>query len=105
MRSRRLLRGMATRHDLTEALDALAITEGKAFDIVAVVNDPSRCVFCDVPVDRERAYRRVSGWEGKRIGGGANQITLREPAQEWACVGCVNRQRNGLAPGQQTFAA
>jgi hypothetical protein len=64
---------------------------------------------CGRPVDPDArsTYRSISGWEGKRLKGGANAIALREETGRFAHLHCVqretsNRKRN-IPPGQLGF--
>lgn len=65
----------------------------------------ARCAFCEEPVDADatRTYRRVTGWEHPRTAGGTNALALREPLDEFACSPCIDRQRRGLAPEQESL--
>jgi hypothetical protein len=49
-----------------------------------------RCQFCLREIEPEYAYRRVTGWERKRDGGGTNALRLRHPHDAWACSQCIN---------------
>jgi hypothetical protein len=66
-----------------------------------------RCKFCGKPLDPdsrvETVYQRVYGWEKKREAGGANQITLREPQQEWAHASCIDRMVHGIGVSQMAL--
>jgi hypothetical protein len=60
-----------------------------------------RCVFCGQEVlSPATAYRKVTGWERKRDGGGTNALALREPHDEFAHVSCVDRAKVHV-PGQE----
>lgn len=58
------------------------------------------CSFCGTEIDESIAYQRIVGWERKRMQGGANQVTLRETRDEFACIHCIDKARHGLDPGQ-----
>ena len=53
------------------------------------------CTFCGSPINPDRDYRKVTGWERRRDQGGTNAIRLREPTNEWACMACINLQAKG----------
>jgi hypothetical protein len=66
------------------------------------------CAFCGDPVDplSRFTWRRVIGWERKAAATsrkGGSDIALRESRDEYACDVCISRQKNGLAPSQESF--
>lgn len=63
-----------------------------------------RCVFCGDPINPDRDYRKVTGWERHRVAGGTNAIRLREPQEQWACFRCVDKQAAGVSLQQGEFA-
>lgn len=68
------------------------------------------CHYCGNDVDplSRTTYRRVVGWErkaGVRASGshGGSDITLRELLDEYACPGCIQLLRSGVAPAQESL--
>lgn len=60
-----------------------------------------KCKFCLTPVNPMTDYRKVTGWERKRDGGGTNALRLREVHDEWAHALCIDKQaRLKLHPDQ-----
>lgn len=55
----------------------------------------ARCTYCLRLVEPEAAYRRVTGFERRRAGGGTNALRLRQPHDVWACSPCVERLAAG----------
>lgn len=110
-RFRILLRGLAGRGDLSEALDEVGVGQGETFVIAhpeAVGRNAAKaghCVFCDERINVNTAYRRVEGWAKPRgAEGGTNALALREVHEdEWACEGCVDKQKRGIAPEQASL--
>ena len=64
-----------------------------------------RCEFCETLIDPHDplVFRKVTGWEQPRDGGGLHALVLREPLDAWACWSCVDRQRKGLDPLQASL--
>jgi hypothetical protein len=50
-----------------------------------------KCTFCGGSISASRDYRRVTGFERRRSGGGTNALSLRTVSHEWACEGCIRR--------------
>jgi hypothetical protein len=66
---------------------------------------PIRCCFCDTPIPSPRnAWRKVIGFERQRQEGGTNALALRRPLDEYACNFCVDKQKAGVDPSQETLA-
>jgi len=65
----------------------------------------TKCVFCEQEVrpGSRLVYRRVIGWTRYRKGGGANQITLPEVQDVFACDVCVEKRKRGISPGQASL--
>src|ERR1700704_2190078 len=55
------------------------------------------CLYCKKPVDANKDYRKVEGWEKSRSGGGTNAIRLREPKDEWECTSCIDSHGRGIS--------
>lgn len=61
------------------------------------------CVHCGGPIDENRDYQQVTGWEKRRSQGGTNAIKLREPQGVWACCVCIDGQATGIIRGQTSL--
>jgi hypothetical protein len=63
------------------------------------------CEICDQPIDTQRDYRLVTGWERiTRSAGGTNAIRVPDrTAQRFACMFCIDKLANGVSPHQQTL--
>lgn len=64
-----------------------------------------KCVMCgeDVDADKPGTYRKVTGWESRRTGGGTNALRMRQPLHEYAHHTCVDMASRGRK-GQDSFA-
>jgi hypothetical protein len=61
------------------------------------------CLYCRKPVDPDKAFRAVRGWQTKGVSAtrrGGSDIILREPLEEFACRDCILRRKHGLSQGQ-----
>lgn len=54
-------------------------------------------------VDTDIAFRKVSGWERRRTGGGLNALALRQSHDEYACYACIERLQKGISVSQTTL--
>jgi len=94
-------RGLWARN-FNAALDRINVGPGEPFILLSPeklkgskITKDGRCVYCDEPVLSTQDYQRVEGWERKRAGGGANQVTLRTTKPEWACQSCIESAKRG----------
>ena len=77
--------------------------------MTALAPHEAPCVFCQKPLnpDDPTVWHRVRGWErkaptqGTRKGG--SDITLREARDEFACDGCIWRQKHHLNANQEAL--
>lgn len=65
-----------------------------------------RCEICSEPINPDRDYRLVTGWERiSRAQGGTNAIRApNRSAERYACMFCVEKLAAGVSPHQQAFA-
>jgi len=114
---RRLRKGTTIRdrglwaRNFNAALDRINVSPGEAFIVLSPdrlhdqkITRDGRCVYCDEPVLSTQDYQRVEGWERKRAGGGANQVTLRTTKPEWACRACIESAKRGTLNQDQLSA-
>ncbi len=45
-------------------------------------------------------WSKVTGWEKKRDQGGTNHVALRQPLNEFMCVGCMDKLKSGVSARQ-----
>lgn len=64
------------------------------------------CSYCEEPVDQYHrdTWRRISGWERQRRGGGTNHVALRKPSGHYACSQCMSMLLEGRHPMQLQLA-
>ena len=62
------------------------------------------CDICGLPVAAGSPnYRKITGWEQVRKGGGANAITMRREVGVWAHYTCIDIAKSGLVGQERMF--
>lgn len=55
-----------------------------------MVSGYAACIDCGKPIDPQRDYRRVTGWERQRVGGGLHSLKGRQETGEWLHKDCYD---------------